>query len=353
VLTGWVDAHGEEHPFSFIDMAILERTLQEYNPRLLIIDPVQAYLGAGVDMHRANETRPLLEALRRLAEKYEVAIACIRHPAKSHQGGKALHRGLGSVDFIGAARTGLFVEQHPTEPGLALLAQTKSNIGPLGRTQVFGKDHGEFHWHGVSRFSAEMLAGSGRGPDPYAFLEAVSWLEERLHEGFQVPSADLVKDAAEEGLTLPTLRRAKKALGVTSVKVGETWDWQLPAMRAITPPTPLLSLAPKDILEHVPPHQAVSGVTHEDLPALRQPGEDDAPQPGEDGYVPPGEVVENMEDVQETQEAHAPEETPAPAVPSVPAGIRKCHHCKKPVTWVLRGGLPFCSKCRTPDFRAR
>jgi len=352
VLTSWVDADGVEHPFTFLDMPILERTLQDYDPRLLIIDPIQAYLGSGVDMHRANETRPLLEALRRLAETYNCAIVCIRHPAKSSQGGKAMHRGLGSVDFIGAARTGLFVEQHPTEPGLALLAQTKSNIGPLGRTQVFGKEYGEFRWHGVSRFSAEMLAGAGRGPDPYAFLEAVSWLEERLHDGFQVPSANLVKDAAEEGLTLPTLRRAKKALGVKSVKVGETWDWQLPSPKVIPEPTPLLSLASLEMLEHVPIYQAVSGAhVPEGLPDLRQPGEDDAPQPGDEGYVPPAEVVEKMEDVQEThEEQEADDPLPEPVRISTPPMF--CPRCHQRSTWLKRADHVACHNCKAP-YRGR
>jgi len=260
VLTGWVDADGEEHVFTFQHMPMLERTLQQYQPRLVIIDPIQAYLGSGVDMHRANETRPLLEALRRLAEQYQCAIVCIRHPAKSSQGGKALHRGLGSVDFIGAARTGLFVEQHPTDPTKALLAQSKSNIGPLGRTLMFTKENGQFEWCGRSRLSAEMLAGSGRGPDPYAFLEAVCWLEDRLQDGLPVASDVLRAEAEEEGLGFPTLRRAKKALGVRSLKREEQWDWQLPEVRTIPQPTPLVSLtslASLEPLEHLQGNQEV------------------------------------------------------------------------------------------------
>jgi hypothetical protein len=51
-----------------------------------------------------------LAALARLAEYYHRAIVCVRHPSKPGQGmGKAIHRGLGSIDFIGAARTGLFL----------------------------------------------------------------------------------------------------------------------------------------------------------------------------------------------------------------------------------------------------
>ena len=314
VLTGWVDANGEEHVFTFAHMPVLEHTLQEYQPRLVIIDPIQSYLGNRVDMHRANETRPLLEALRRLAEQYQCAIVCIRHPAKSSQGGKAIHRGLGSVDFIGAARTGLFVEQHPTDPGKVLLAQSKSNIGPLGHTQVFTKYDGHFEWCGVSRLSAEMLAGSGRGPDPYIFLEAVCWLEQRLADGLPVSNEVLQQEATEEGITLPALRRAKKALGVRSVRNGDQWDWHLLPLTTVPFPTPFLTLATLpclDPLEHLQANQAVAMETSSTYSAAEVEefppscgnllGEDAAQ--GREGDT--AQPVETVEDVQVEQGAQA------------------------------------------------
>ena len=172
------------------------------------------------------------------------------HPSRLRQRG-----------FIGAARTGLFVEQHPTDPGKVLLAQSKNNIGPLGHTQMFTKYEGHFEWCGVSRLSAELLAGSGRGPDPYIFLEAVCWLEERLADGVPVSTELLQQEAVEEGLTLPALRRAKKALGVRSIRNGEQWDWQLRSLPTLPLPTPFLSLAtllPLEPLEHVQAHQDVT-----------------------------------------------------------------------------------------------
>jgi len=80
-----------------------------------VIDPIQAYLGK-IDINRANETRPLMNALKEVAEQCCCANVCIRHPSKPGQGGgKAIHRGLGGVDFIGVARTGLFFERHPAD----------------------------------------------------------------------------------------------------------------------------------------------------------------------------------------------------------------------------------------------
>ena len=361
VLTSWVDRHGEEHVFTFQHMPILERTLEAYQPRLVIIDPIQSYLGSGVDMHRANETRPLLEALRRLAEQYHCAIVCIRHPAKSSQGGKAIHRGLGSVDFIGAARTGLFVEQHPTDPTKALLAQSKSNIGPLGRTLMFTKQDGHFEWCGVSRLSAEMLAGSGRGPDPHAFLEAVCWLEDRLHDGLPVASDLLRAEADEEGLSFPTLRRAKKALGIRSLKRGEVWDWQLLDMRTIPQPTPLVSLAslaPLAPLEPLQENQTVRGQSNGQPAHARerehaQPAREDPDGTQTEGGLPlPSQPVENMEGVQEaqgTQAEQAVHDMPLPP-PSASTGhtngyargrLALCAH-----VWEVQGHISSCTKCQ-------
>jgi len=354
VLTGWVDGQGEEHAFTFQHMGLLERVLQEYQPTLVVIDPIQAYLGSRVDMHRANETRPLLEALRRLADQYHCAIVCVRHPAKASQGSKAIHRGLGSIDFIGAGRTGLFIEQHPSDPTLVLMAQSKSNIGPLGRTQVFSKAEGQFRWQGVSRLSAEMLAGAGRGPDPYAFLEAVCWLEDRLQDGLPVPSTDLCREADEEGLTFSTLRRAKKALGVRSLKRGDAWDWQLPSRRVVPPPELLRSLGsltPCAPLEPLQGNQAVS--VHEDAwdsthtipqapadacPPLREPGEEDPPDAEESGLAEP---IEKVEDVQDAHAMQAPQ-APVNGQHNPP---RFCPRCHRLATWRMRDGHFVCPHC--------
>jgi hypothetical protein len=357
VLTGWKDANGEVHAFNFQDIPMLEQVLVEYDPRLVVIDPIQAYLGSGVDMHRANETRPLLEALRRLAEQYQCAIVCIRHPAKSSQGGKALHRGLGSVDFIGAARTGLFVEQDPINPCLAMVAQSKSNIGPLGRTVLFSKLGGQFEWAGVSRLSAEMLGGSGRGPDPHAFLEACVWLEGRLRDGLPVASTLLKAEADEDGISFGTLRRAKKALEVKSVKNGDTWDWQLPAMRTVPQPTPLLSLASLETLEHVPQHQAVSGGTHVARGDAEVPEDVTLPVPCGCGHAhAPGDcapqLIENVEEVQDAHEEQETEEPPPAPTPTLPTLPMFCPRCHRRPTWLKRGEYHVCHNCKAP-YRGR
>lgn len=239
VLTSWLDAQGQENAFTFEHLPFLDEAIQTYHPMLVVIDPVTAYMGR-TDIHRANEVQALMGKLNRMAERSNCAIVCIRHPAKPGQHiAKVIHRGLGSVGFIGTARTALFAEEHPTNPAKVLLGQSKSNMARRGRTQLFTKDEGVFQWCGVSRISAEMMGGSGRGPDPQASLEALFWLEDTLKDGIPRPSEELRTDAEEEGIAFRTLRRAKQALQIRSIKrAGEKdqWDWQLPSMSIISPP---------------------------------------------------------------------------------------------------------------------
>lgn len=52
----------------------LEEAVTRTKARLLILDPIQAYLGGGMDMNRANEARDMTKRLAALAEKYQCAI---------------------------------------------------------------------------------------------------------------------------------------------------------------------------------------------------------------------------------------------------------------------------------------
>jgi ribosomal protein S27AE len=238
ILTGFVGREAEEKAFTLQHMPVLRRAMADLKPALVLLDPLQSYMGAA-NMNYATETRPLMTALGRTAEEFDATILCVRHLAKpaAGGGGKALHRGLGSIDIIGAARTALLVESHPVDRDKALLMMTKSNIGPKGRVQIFNKADGAFAWSGVSRLDAEVIAGNGRGPDPLSLLEAAFWLERKLSGGIPVPSTDIIEMLAEEGFKGTTVKAAKKSLGIISLKTGDTWSWKLPSLEIISPPS--------------------------------------------------------------------------------------------------------------------
>lgn len=97
----------QEQPLTMVD-ARLEEAIIQTKARLVVLDPIQGFLGVGVDMHRANEIRPLMKRISVLAEKYQCAIILIGHMNKNSNG-KSSYRGLGSIDFQAAARSVLIV----------------------------------------------------------------------------------------------------------------------------------------------------------------------------------------------------------------------------------------------------
>jgi len=114
---------------SLKDLDILEGSLQLTKAGLLIVDPIQSYLGADVDAHRSNETRPILDGLARLASQYQCCILLVRHLSKS-SGGRAIHRGLGSIDLTGAVRTELMVGNAPNDPEQRALVHIAEPLPP-------------------------------------------------------------------------------------------------------------------------------------------------------------------------------------------------------------------------------
>ena len=80
-------------PLTLADKRIA-RAIRENNARLVIIDPVQAFLGADVDMNRANEVRPIFRSLGDIAQATGCAIVLIGHLNKA-AGTQSTYRGLG------------------------------------------------------------------------------------------------------------------------------------------------------------------------------------------------------------------------------------------------------------------
>ena len=61
----------------------LKLAIETTGAKLIVLDPLQGYIGSGIDMHRANEVRPLMHRLSVLAEKYKCAIVLIGHMNKT------------------------------------------------------------------------------------------------------------------------------------------------------------------------------------------------------------------------------------------------------------------------------
>ena len=118
----------QDQPLTMVD-ARLEEAIIQTKARLVVLDPIQGFLGAGVDMHRANEIRPLMKRISVLAEKYQCAIILIGHMNKNSNG-KSSYRGLGSIDFQAAARSVLIVGRVKDEPEIRVICHVKSSLAP-------------------------------------------------------------------------------------------------------------------------------------------------------------------------------------------------------------------------------
>ena len=114
----------------------LEKAIAETSAKLVVLDPIQGFLGADVDMHRANEIRPIMKHIAELAGKYKCAVILIGHMNKCSVG-KSAYRGLGSIDFQAAARSVLIVGRIKDEPETRVVCQTKSSLAPEAKAVAF------------------------------------------------------------------------------------------------------------------------------------------------------------------------------------------------------------------------
>lgn len=205
--------------------ARLEEAIIKTKARLVVLDPIQGFLGTAVDMHRANEIRPLMKRVAVLAEKYHCAIILIGHMNKNSNG-KSSYRGLGSIDFQAAARSVLIVGRIKDEPEIRVVCHVKSSLAPEGKSIAFrlDKDTG-FEWIGEYDISADdLLSGDNRGQKIH---EAKEFLKEILVSG-SVAQTKVAEEAESRGIKKKTLWNAKKELEIESVKIGNQWFWMLP-----------------------------------------------------------------------------------------------------------------------------
>ena len=190
----------------------IEKAIVENNARLVIIDPIQAYLGADVDMNRANEVRPIFMRLGQVAQRTGCAILLIGHLNKA-AGMQSLQRGLGSIDIAAAVRSVMFIGKLKHDPTMRILTHEKSSLAPPGVSLAFSLgDEGGFRWVGEYDITAdEMLSGIEPQRETKT-QQAKDLICTLLAGGKQVLSEDIDKAALERGIPGRTVRDAKREL---------------------------------------------------------------------------------------------------------------------------------------------
>ena len=191
----------------------IEKAIRQNQVRLLIIDPVQAFIGADVDMNRANEVRPVFRKLGMIAEKTGCAIVLIGHLNKS-SGTQCTYRGLGSIDIMAAVRSLLFIGKVKKDPTTRVLIHEKSSLAPPGETMAFklGDEEG-FRWVGAYEISADdLLDGKEGKPTETKLQRGTKLIYELLADGNAVTIRELDEKAKAQGISQRTMREARSRM---------------------------------------------------------------------------------------------------------------------------------------------
>ena len=212
-------------PLTLADERIA-RAIRENNAKLVIIDPVQAFLGADVDMNRANEVRPIFRSLGDIAQATGCAIVLIGHLNKA-VGTQSTYRGLGSIDITAAVRSLLFIGKLKDNPTTRVLIHEKSSLAPPGQSLAFSLgDEKGFEWIGAYDITADELpAGTDTAKTESKTAQAEMLILELLANGKKMPSAELEKAVNDRGISSRTMRTAKSRIGdrLITEKDGTAW----------------------------------------------------------------------------------------------------------------------------------
>ncbi len=212
-----------KEPLTMLDERI-EQSIIATGARLVVLDPIQAYIGASVDMHRANEVRPIMNNLFGIAQKHNCAIVLIGHMNKA-KGVKSAYRGLGSVDFLASVRSMLVVGRVKKEPDVRVIAQGKSNLAFESTSVAFRlSEENGFEWIGYYDIQVDDLLSGSSGENKTRKAQLLIF--EMLENGAELQKVILDK-AKDIGISKRVLDQAKKNLEVKSKRINNSWYWEL------------------------------------------------------------------------------------------------------------------------------
>jgi hypothetical protein len=217
----------------------LERTVTKHNARLVILDPIQAYLPKGADMNKAESVRPLMNGLMQMARRTGCTVLIVRHFGKRLTE-TSLYKAIGSIDFAACVRSVLIAGLYPKErDSLSLyergaLTHAKSNLAPRGLSLDFELRQDHFSWIGTSSSTASDFTGQKSGEreedEQGAVREATEFLREILESG-PAERAVIMEQGKKVGIAERTLDRASLRLKVKKKQIyrdgkvaGSMWE---------------------------------------------------------------------------------------------------------------------------------
>jgi 5S rRNA maturation endonuclease (ribonuclease M5) len=204
-------------PYSLSELPTLRNDLQVHGASVLVIDPIMAYLGGtDVNSYSDHHVRMILGPMSSMAEEDDLTVIAVRHFTKSDSG-RAIHKGGGSIGFIGQARSVLQTGRHPEAEEMEdryCLAVAKNNLTArattLGYKMVAASPtavpHIEFETLPVPHSADSLLKH-----DPMARSQERAFLREIIEASSSklLRWAEIVKLGNEAGFKEHTLRNAR------------------------------------------------------------------------------------------------------------------------------------------------
>ena len=209
------------HSLSMTD-DLLEEKIAENEAKLVILDPIQAYLGEA-NINNASAVEANMKKLSQLAEKYGCAIVLIGHLNKSRSN-SSYARGLGSLCFRSAARSVLLVGNDPNDEFVRVVMQVKTNLNTPPKPQAFCIEDGAIRWLGDMDITEKEIL-SGKRNECSKMSAAMELISETLKENKEMESKDMFLLGKAQGISERTMKSAKKELGLSSKKVQNRWVW--------------------------------------------------------------------------------------------------------------------------------
>jgi len=197
------------------------------NPRLIVLDPINAFVETGTDSNTDTEVRGFLQPLIRLAHEYGIAVICVCHLNKGGAG-NVINRVLGSIGYVGSARCVWYVARDPNDKHRNLLLHAKSNVGPMSHGLAYTIDGGGQAMTAMLSWETnpvEMFADDlGSADDTSTSVE--QFLRDALRDGpVEYVVLEMLADRA--GIKPQQIKRLMNPMGIKTEKVDGRRVWSL------------------------------------------------------------------------------------------------------------------------------
>lgn len=199
--------------------AVVEQT----GAKMIIIDPVQAFLPKNASLSNVTAMRPIFTALSNIALETGAAIVLVGHRNKN-EGAKDIHRGLGSADIAAAVRSILLVEMDKNDRKLRTVKTIKSNFDESDNSLLGIRLDAERKVYFEDLYQDELVEENEEVVSPIEL--AKEFIKDKLADG-PVESAVMWEAISEAGISRRTAERAKQELKVKSTRTGGDYWWSL------------------------------------------------------------------------------------------------------------------------------